>query len=464
MRHSHKPKRAPRRSILAARATPCSKGGFRRFLGLTSSMPLVEARGGGSFGGSIVRIQQFFSVLAASAMAMAPVTVAAQTPLPDDPIIREDSVSVRDRDRPEYEPLGRRVGSFELNASLGLSVTSTDNLFVSRPALEVDEMFYEFAPQASLVSDWRRHAFALDGGWTMRRHQDEDREDTDAYFVRATGRVDVGANTALYASSRLAHQVTPRTDPDVSDTTGVPVEYDRFDASVGASHRFARATVRVDVGQSNYDYEGSQAFRDFRETFVRGRLDYEVSPRLTVIGQVRADDRNNNNTPTLSSEGRTILAGIDWTNDVVRGEFLVGQFERDYSGPAGTVDGVAAQAAVEWYITDLTTISLAGVRSGDDQTVGTSGVPYVTTEAGITVDHELLRNVILTAGYEQGQRDYDPSPRRDEYQHMEAGADWILNRRVALSARFERDELHYSGVSIDDRDANAIRFGVSFRL
>jgi hypothetical protein len=432
-------------------ATRCHKGYRRRNL-------LVERLG------EHVRKNPFISLFAASLIAFLPASAAmAQTGA--EAAGRGEAVSVRDRPRPEYDAQGARLGSFDFNASIDFGVTSTDNLFLSRPELEVDQVYYEVTPSASLSSDWSRHALTIDGAWTARRHDGREREDTDAHHLRASGRLDIGTNTALQGNLRTAHQVTPRTDPDVSDTSSVPVEYDRLDAALGLSHRFARFDVRLDAGNSDYEYDGAQNFRDFDETFYRGRIEATLSPRIGLVLQGAVDERNYSNTPTLSSEGSRILAGVALSGDLVRGELLLGQFERDYNDPAvGKVDGLAGAARIEWYVTPLTTVTFNARRDADDQVGATSRLPFVTTEYGARIDHELQRNFLVMAGGEIGHRDYDPSPRRDDYNRFEIGADYLLNRRAALSARFMRYELEYSRVSIDDRDVNTVTVGLSLRL
>src|SRR5437868_6332947 len=73
-------------------------------------------------GGFDVRMHSAVSALAASLIAFAPFQAFAQD-------ANNQNVSVRDRPRPEYDPLGARVGGFDLNAQLDAGVTYTDNLF-----------------------------------------------------------------------------------------------------------------------------------------------------------------------------------------------------------------------------------------------------------------------------------------------------------------------------------------------
>jgi hypothetical protein len=141
--------------------------------------------------GEVLRINPFASLFAASLIVLAPVHAAAQTQ--QEQLTREESVSVRDRDRPEYDAPGRRLGAFNLNASLDLAVTSTDNLFAAPDGApsNVDDIIYSVAPTVALSSDWSRHAFAVDTGAVLRSHEDFSNEDTDDHYVRATGRFDI---------------------------------------------------------------------------------------------------------------------------------------------------------------------------------------------------------------------------------------------------------------------------------
>jgi hypothetical protein len=408
--------------------------------------------------GEILRTNPFASLFAASLIVFAPMPAFAQSQ-----DTREESVSVRDRDRPEYEALGRRLGSFNLNASLDLAVTHTDNLFAAADGdpSNVDDFIYTVAPTIGLSSDWSRHAIAADAGYVYRAHDDFSNEDADDYYVRATGRFDIGDNTEVHGSTRFGHYVSPRKDPD-SPTVGSPVEYDRTEAGIGASHRFSRLRVRADLTGNKREYDGVQSFRDNEETALRARLDYELSPRIGLMLQATTDERDYDNSPQFNSEGTAYVAGVTLNTDLMRGELSVGQFERDYGGVVGTFDGVAVAASVEWYVTQLTTLTVTGRRDADDEIGATSGQPYITEEYGLRVDHELLRNVILTGGYRWGEREYEAIARQDEYDHWDVGADYLLNRNIAVRFRYQHDEV--DSPAYRSYDVNDVTVGLTLRL
>lgn len=449
--------------IPAPGASCCEMSHGQGFLG-SDPAPLLGRRL--SFGGdSDVRISKFVSLFAASLIAMLPGhALAQQMPANDD---AQASVSVRDRDREEYRPLGVHLGGFDLNGAIDFGIASTDNLFAAEsdsPA-EVDDIIYTVAPNARLTSNWSRHMAQIDGGAEWRMHEDFSNEDSDDWYLRAAGRLDVGDSTAINGSARASHETTPRTDPD-SPLIGEPVEYDRNTMSLGVSHRFARLRVALDAVQDEYDYDNTQNFRDNDETGIRGRLEAELTPRLGLLLRAQTDERDYDNTPALNSEGQSILAGITLNTDLMRGELAVGQFERDYDDPSvGTFDGLAIAGALEWYVTQLTTLTFTARQDADDQISATAGLPFISTQYGARVDHELRRNIILTAGARFGERDYDAVDRNDEFRSYEVGADYLLNRRVALRARYNYDESESDGTLAGrDYEANRLSLGLSLRL
>src|SRR5262245_14111423 len=263
-------------------------------------------------GGLLVRLQRVLSIFAASLIAFAPVSALAQP--------REESVSVRDRPRPEYDPLGVRFGGFTLNGAIDFAVASTDNLFAEEDAFADDDMIYTVAPHAKLSSNWSRHALSLEGGLESNTHADFDSEDTTTWYVRGVGRLDIGINSSLTGAAGFAHLVEPRTDPDAPATVD-PVEYDHSDVSLTAQHTFNRWRVIGEIAHGTYDFDGTQSFRDNDETVLRGRVEAELTPRIGALFQVAVDERNYDNSPANDSDGQTYLVGatINFT-DLMVGE------------------------------------------------------------------------------------------------------------------------------------------------
>ena len=441
--------------IPAGRAIRCNSGQESGILLLHTQAPSER----GPYGGDTeVRLNPIASLFAATLITMLPVHALAQ-----DVEGRQDVVSVRERERPELDPLGVRLGGFTLNASVDLDVTSTDNLFAAPSGLENDDIIYSLSPRARLSSNWSRNQLALDAGAAFRSHEDFSSEDADTSYIRANGRWDVSADTAVHGSAGMSHEYIARTDSDILFMAG-PVEFDRTEAAIGISHRFARLGVRLDAFTSDREYDATASFRDYDQTGLRGRADYEISPRVGIFATATTDERDYGNNPASNSEGRSLLVGVAYNGDLFRGDVSVGQFEREYDNPAfGTLDGLAVAGRMEWYVTPLTTVTVDASRTADNEVGLASGVPYINTEYGARIDHELLRNVILTAGIRSGEREYEGTDRTDESLRYDVGADYIINRRVALRARYTVDDID-STVAVRNFEVEAVSIGLSLRL
>lgn len=378
---------------------------------------------------------------------------------------QEQSVSVRDRARPEYDPLGMRFGGFNLNATLDLGVTNSDNIYAEEADANEDTILTA-GLRGRLSSNWSRHALAIEAGGSTVNYDKFSSEDYDTSYAGISGRLDIGANSSVSARARVSHDAESRRDPD-APAQGTPrPEYDRTELAVSAQHRFNRFRVGLTAGQVEYNYDGLQNFRDFDQTGLTGRVEAELTPRIGLLLQASTDERDYNNTPSLSSDGQTYLVGatINFT-DLMKGEIAVGQFVRDYDDPAiGQQEGLAVSGNLEWYITRLTTLSFDASRNSEQNVGATTAVPFVESRYGARVDHELLRNLILTAGVQAGTREYDDViSRDDDFVYADAGMDWFVNRRVVLSGRVEHTDVS-SNVPTSEFDETSVTLGVSLRL
>ncbi|MES1158921.1 MAG: outer membrane beta-barrel protein [Terricaulis silvestris] len=415
-----------------------------------------------AMGDLLMRIGQTGSFAAAFALAA---LIPAQGFAQDD----ERNVGVQERSRPEYDPMGLRFGGFDLNASLEVNAEHNDNLFAA-PADSQSDMIYTASPQATLGSHWSRHALVVLAGGSTNKHDKYDSENYSTAYISAYGRVDISDDTKLSGNVRIAHEVEPRTDPGSAQTLPEPVRYDHEDASVTLQQTFNRVRVSATASTSDYDYKDAgavdQDFRDDTVNSITGRVEVAVSPRLAVVGQVTGDKREFDNAPGLSSDGHTILVGVHMDiSNLIRGEVTVGQFSEDYK-VGGKVDGTALSGNVEWFVTGLTTVTLNAHRDVQTATA-TVATPYVDTRWGVRVDHELLRNLIVSADLGREKREFEPPVvREDQTDYADAELKYLMNRRVALRLTYSHERNDSSGTPDPQRDfdVNRLLAGIIFRL
>jgi hypothetical protein len=180
------------------------------------------------------------------------------------------------------------------------------------------------------------------------------------------------------------------------------------------------------------------------------RVSYEITPRYEAFARVgynrRSYDHDDPAGFTRDSNGyrADIGATIDLTG-VTFAEVYTGYVIQDYEASTlGKINGVDFGARVVWNATQLTSVS-ANIdrRVQDANTValladGSSAFSpgYLRTNVGLTVDHELLRNVLLTGrvGYEND--DYEKIDRSDDRFDIGAGIRYSFTRNLYLGGSY----------------------------
>jgi hypothetical protein len=119
------------------------------------------------------------------------------------------------------------------------------------------------------------------------------------------------------------------------------------------------------------------------------------------------------------------------------GEIFAGYESRDYADAAfAETSELAFGAGLKWFPSMLTTISLDGARTIEDTSI-TAASGYVSTRGEIGVDHELLRNFILSGrlGYENAE--YQDVVRNDDILRGSLSGRLLINNNLHFDAGWE---------------------------
>jgi hypothetical protein len=398
-------------------------------------------------------------LLAASWLALLAASAVAQE--------RDGVGSVRDRARPAYDPQGTAVGAFALHSSVDLSVEAIDNVLAAETA-ERDDFIYRVAPEAALESGWDRHALSFRAGAEFLKYEEASEADAETGFAEASARLDIYRESSLGFDAAWARIAEPFTDPDAL-AGPEHVLYDREAFGVSASHAFNRLRLSARAGAASYDFDDAngadQDRRDRDDQNITARAEWALFPDIYAIGQATFDERDYPNDPALNSEGETYLVGLRVARpEVMQGEITVGSFQRSYDLTATEIEGFAVHGNVEWYVTRLTTLTFAASREAREGGA-TIANPYSAAQYSARVDHELLRNVIVWGAARWEARDYEAIDREDESFAGEIGADYFLNRHVALRGRYLHQENQSAGALAGrEFDVNAFLIGMRLSL
>lgn len=382
---------------------------------------------------------------------------------------------VRDRARPGFDPIGFDMGGFRLFPSLTMGVGFDDNVTAANTG-EVESVTVSPIGQVDLVSEWSRHFLGLNLKSDNIYYTDDslNEEDKNDFEVTASGRLDVLSSTRIDANISYGMLTEDRGSANTPGSAAEPVDFDRFDASIGIGHRFNRLGLGVGFRYTDFDYDDvsavgggmdiDQDVRDRRVVQYRAEAGYEFSPGYEALLRGTYNDRQYDIIPSMGSnrdsDGYEIGGGLRFElTNLIAGEVFVGYLEQDYEALAD-IDGVSYGVDLEWYLTQLTTVSVYGKRE-IEETTGTGVSGYLTTRAGANVDHELLRNLILSAGFGWENNDYEGSTRDDDILTGTLGAEYLMNRNIHFAFGYtykDRD----SSVTGLDYDRN--RFGADLRF
>lgn len=374
---------------------------------------------------------------------------------------RNGNVSVRERPRPGLEATGAHLGGFTLFPRLTVSATRDDNIYAAQNAPTSDTIV-QIAPEVLLQSNWARHALGLYARAFVNRYVDHTSENSNSYTFGGTGRLDIARASSLSGNASWGRFIEPRTAPTAPTAAAKPTEYNLAQAGLSGLTELNRMRFGGGFTFNNYKFlngvttSGAPLLENYRsrdEWTESAHVDYAVSPSTSVFVTGAVDQRNYRLRPPAvafdqSSHGYNIQAGTNFDiTHLIRGQVQAGWLSESYSDTRyKTTNGLALSAAVDWFPTELTTVNFTASRTIEEATVvGASG--FLATNLGVRVDHELLRNLILSAQGGYGYDSYRNVDRTDKLPSAAVSATYMVNRNVGLTFSYKYSRLDSSGAA-----------------
>jgi len=364
--------------------------------------------------------------------------------------------SVLARSRPDYDALGIKAGGFDVYPLLQTSFSYNDNIYNSDILKRADEAF-TLQPDITARSHWTRHALVLDAGATLTRFVDTPSENSDQYHVTADSRLDV--THAITAALGGGYQRLVEARGSFGDVIvgGEPTRFDTYNAHGSTTVEVSRFLVTPGLSYIAYSYlnvfDGdaviSQSYRDHHEVDASMRIDYSVSPGLRLFGTgVYNTQLYTHHVDGLSqnSHGFTALAGVTFgLSELMSGEFGVGYLEENYVDPRlSNVDGFSYEGKLTWNPTPLLTVTL-GASKTLQQSPFVNQTGILVDNVGLTLDYELLRNLILSASGGFESDDYRGIDRHDRLYTEQVRARYLVNRMLEAGLVLDHRQQTTSG-------------------
>ena len=399
------------------------------------------------------------------------------TPEEKQPLVRGDTVA--SRPRPEYDPLGVRAGGFLIFPQVSAFQGYNSNVFADEDD-ERDDFFFNLIPALAVQSDWNRHAVNFSSGASYTKYYEFTRQDYTDWFVNGNGRVDITRDAALFLGGGFARRHELPGSPDFDEDAREPTPYNVSNGFARYVQQFGRFRASLDSAIDYFNYKngtavgGASIDNDDDDRLVYGggpRVGYELFPNYEVF--VRAagnrreyDDTDGVPTPDRSSSGYNAVTGVALDlGGIVFGEVYIGYLQQFYdSDEFDAVQGVDGGLGLTWNVTPLTTMTARVARQVND-TTQTAASGIFTTQAGLDLDHELLRNLILNAKFAFVNDDYDGIDRTDNFYVGGVGARYLITRNFNASLGYRFVQRNSSGDDdVNDYTRNLVRIGVQAQM
>lgn len=395
---------------------------------------------------------------AASAQQIARASEAAV-----DNFSRNRNTSVQQRARPDYEAPGIRSGAFLVYPRLEVSAERNDNIYATATG-EIDDTIAHVRPEIAIESDWSSNFLSAYARGSINRYSDNEDENTEEFGVGTAGRIDVSRQANIGFGGDYTSSFEPRTAPSAARNAVEPTALDTVQAYVSASRAAGYVKLSGRADYRSFDYEDGrtgagtvidQDNRDRDVVSISGRADVAVSPETAFFFQATGNAREYDIAstalvPNRNSSGSEYLIGASFeAGALARGEVAVGYIEQNFDEAVfKDVSGFGARAQVEWFPSELTTVTLAGGRTVEDTpTAGTGG--FISNNASIGIDHELLRNVILNARVTLSRDDYEGIDREDTRVGFNLGGTYLINRNFGVNATLSTLDTQSDGAQRD---------------
>ncbi|MDR3508844.1 MAG: outer membrane beta-barrel protein [Caulobacteraceae bacterium] len=377
---------------------------------------------------------------------------------------RDRNVSVSERAHPEYAPLNIRWESLVIQPELDVSLEGSDNIYATETNTKSD-FDLKIKPQVTLTSDWSRNEFGAYVRGSYDNYFTYTSENAPQAGVGAHFRLDTLPNSSVTLTGEYSNNVESRESTNYAQNLAKPLRNESFQAALNSVTEINRFRYSLSAGGEVLTYQsgklksgGSFDVSGYNRSWatVDGEVEYAINPGTAVYSYIGLNERaydHNDPGQSRNSKGFDVALGTNFDiTRLVRGDVRIGYLEQYYVAKVPAVGGLSLRATVEYFPTQLTTIKLQAVRAVQD-TDQPDASSYVTEYISGRIDHELFRNIILSASIEGGQDTYNGicgTPgctygRHDDRWDTTFGVNYLMNRRVGLNLAFTHENLTSSG-------------------
>lgn len=390
--------------------------------------------------------------------------------------LRIPGETVKQRRRPEYDPVPLTVGSIGLYPYVSGGLAYDSNVFAEDKGR--DDVVFTAAAGVNARTDWNRHAVSLEGVVRYREYARFDTESLATYRVSGEGRLDLPGREFLTAGLSFERVALDRSTVDDVATQLRPTRYWQTAATLGGHGEMGRLTAdanifyRRQIFSDNASIAGTavdQGFRDFEGIGGQSTVAWDVGGQRSLYGQASYERRRfDEMSGAINRDANLYRLGGGFRGRLtrlIRGRIGAGYMLIDFrQAGAESLRTFAVDADVEWLATRRDSFSL-NVRRDLLTVAQRNSRGAVSTNVQLDYDREVRRNVILSLSFRQQWSDYVSDSRRATATGASIGGAWYLNRRLQMRPSLSYMKRTDRGFEIDaDPEDLTAGVEVSFRF
>jgi hypothetical protein len=350
--------------------------------------------------------------------------------------------TVKSRPKPELDPTGIRMGGLFLYPKVSVSESFDDNIMSTKNNEKSDYITVSGA-NAALESDWSRHYVKLAGDAKVGRYWNSSAEDYKDYSFLADGRYDISKNFSVAGGTDVLFGHEDRSSLDGAN--GIrPTQFSKISIDGSVKKAFNKVSINSGFVIDRFKYDNVASLtgtinnhdRNRLESMANLRLGYSFSPDYESFVRLKVNNRNykdrvDDNGYNRDSNGYELTTGIFFGGTgITFGNVFAGYRKQSFKDPnLTTAEGVSGGLDITWNATSLTTVKGGIVRTVEETTtIGASGI--FRTKFTLSVDHELLRNMIISAKLASTRNDYAGIKRTDNDFAFDFDVDYKLFRNL----------------------------------
>lgn len=369
-----------------------------------------------------------------------------------------EGTTVLDRARPDYDRAGMRIGSFIARPTIGLDGTYDSNIYATSSG-DISDFYSSLTPGVSITSDWGRHALAFNASGDFKWYATHDSENTNNGQADVTGRYDISTGSYILGDVGYALNHEDRSSPSrnaglpVAGNPKSPVEYSTTGGYLGYVRQEGRVGLNADATMTSYSYVNNsdilggivtETDRSRIEYVGALRASYELLPQqpyqvfIRGLGNTRKYNAVNSTEASVDPLGRTARRNsTGWEVDVggsvqitrlITAEIYAGWLDQEYdSSLYKSPSAPSFGGNLLWNITPLTSIKASASQSiAETDLTGASS--STEDNLSLTVEHELLANLIILGSGGYVHNSYNGVSRTDDTLGANAGVRYLINR------------------------------------